>query len=42
MAEEYRISKNPIICYRHYYRTSKAERGLIRYTGRHVPHWLLP
>jgi hypothetical protein len=40
MAEEFRISKDPIICYRNYYRTSKAERGLIKYTGREVPHWL--
>ena len=40
MTEEYRISKDPIICYRNYYRTSKADRGLIKYTGREVPHWL--
>lgn len=40
MAEEYRVSKNPISCYRHYYRTSKAERGLLHYTRRHAPHWL--
>jgi hypothetical protein len=40
MAEEFRISKDPIICYRNYYRTSKAERGLIKYTGREIPHWL--
>ena len=40
MAEEYRISKDQIICYRNYYRTSKADRGLIKYTGREVPHWL--
>ena len=39
MADEYRISSNPIICYRHYYRTAKAEKGLIRYTKRHIPHW---
>jgi hypothetical protein len=41
MNEQYIISKNPIICYRHYYRTSKQERGLIKYTNRHTPHWLL-
>ena len=40
MAEEYRISKDPIRAYRHFYRTSKKERGLIHYTARHVPHWL--
>jgi hypothetical protein len=40
MADEYKVSTNPIISYRNYYRTSKKERGLICYTGRHVPHWL--
>ena len=38
MDEKYRISKDPIRCYRHYYRTGK--QALIKYTGRHVPHWL--
>jgi len=38
MAPEYRISKNPIVSYRHYYRTAKHE--LLKYTGRHEPHWL--
>lgn len=42
MAEEYHVSANPIISYRHYYRTSKAERGLLVYTARNVPHWLKP
>lgn len=40
MADEYKISKDPIVCYRNYYRTSKQERGLIEYTNRHKPHWL--
>lgn len=40
MADEYKISKDPIVCYRHYYNTSKKERGLIKYTGRHLPHWI--
>jgi hypothetical protein len=40
MGDEYKISKDPIVCYRHFYRTSKAERGLIKYTGRQIPHWL--
>lgn len=40
MADEYKISKDPIVCYRNYYRTSKKERGLIKYTGRNTPHWL--
>jgi hypothetical protein len=38
MDQEYRISKNPIVCYRHYYRKGKS--GLMKYTGRHVPHWI--
>ncbi len=40
MSDEYKISKDPIVCYRHYYRTSKKEKGLVKYTGRHIPHWL--
>jgi hypothetical protein len=40
MDDQYKICGDPIRCYRHYYKTSKAERGLIKYTGRHVPHWL--
>jgi hypothetical protein len=40
MGDEYKISKDPIVCYRHFYRTSKKERGLVKYTKRHVPHWL--
>jgi hypothetical protein len=40
MDEQYKISKNPIINYRNYYNTSKKERGLIKYTGRHIPHFL--
>lgn len=40
MADEYKVSNDPIRCYRHYYRTSKQDRGLIAYTSRHVPHWL--
>jgi hypothetical protein len=35
---EYKVSTNPIVSYRNYYRKGKA--GLIKYTGRHVPHWL--
>jgi hypothetical protein len=40
MNEEFKISKNPIISYRNYYKTSKKERGLVKYTGRQIPHWL--
>jgi len=38
MDEIYRISDDPILCYQHYYRTAK--QALIRYTGRHIPHWI--
>ncbi len=38
MAVEYQISKNPIVSYRHYYRTSKS--SLLKYTGRRMPHWI--
>ena len=40
MDEEYKCSSDPIECYRNYYNTSKKERGLVKYTKRHVPHWL--
>ena len=40
MPEECKICDNPIICYRHFYNTSKQERGLIKYTKRHIPHWI--
>ena len=40
MDDQYKISSNPIINYRNYYRTAKKEKGLIKYTGRHVPHWV--
>lgn len=40
MGDEYKISKDPIKNYRNFYKTSKKERGLVKYTGRQVPHWL--
>jgi hypothetical protein len=41
MADEYKVSENAIISYRNYYKTAKKEKGLIKYTGRHIPHWLV-
>jgi hypothetical protein len=41
MKQEFKISDDPIICYRHYYRESKGERDLLTYTKRAVPEWLL-
>jgi len=38
MDESYRISKDPIRCYRNYYRMGKVT--LHKYTKRHSPHWL--
>jgi hypothetical protein len=40
MDAEYKISKDPIVCYRNFYRKSKKERGLVKYTKREIPHWL--
>jgi hypothetical protein len=40
MDEQYKISGDPIRSYRNYYKTSKKERGLVKYTKRQVPHWL--
>ena len=40
MDDEFKISKDPIVCYRNYYKKSKKERGLVKYTKRQVPHWL--
>lgn len=40
MKDEYKISDDPIECYRHYYRTSKEERGLLHYTRRERPSFL--
>jgi hypothetical protein len=40
MNKEYKISEDAIECYRHYYRTSKEERGLIHYTKREKPTFL--
>lgn len=40
MDDQYKISNDPIRNYRNYYKTSKKERGLVKYTKRHIPHWL--
>lgn len=40
MNEEYKVSDDPVECYRNYYNTSKKERGLIKYTKRPIPDWL--
>ncbi len=40
MDDEYKISEDPIECYRNYYNTSKKDRGLIKYTKRSIPDWL--
>ena len=41
MNEEFQISKNAIESYRNYYNTQKREKGIITYTKRHVPHWII-
>ena len=40
MKPEYKISDDPIVCYQHYYRTSKEERGLLQYTRRERPAFI--
>lgn len=40
MDNEYKISDDAIECYRHYYKTSKKERGLLQYTKRDRPSFL--
>lgn len=38
MPDEYKISSDPIECYREYYR--KGKKSLLTYTGREKPVWL--
>jgi len=40
MDNEYKISDDPIECYRHFYLTSKKERGLLTYTRRSPPEFI--
>ena len=40
MQPQYKISDDPIECYHHYYRTQKAEKGIIQYTRREKPEFL--
>lgn len=41
MPDEYKRSKDSIVCYRIYYKENKgAVRDILSYTGRHQPHWL--
>ncbi len=40
MPEEFRISPDSVLCYIAYYNGSKRDRGLLKYTKRHVPHVL--
>jgi hypothetical protein len=38
MPEEYKIYGTSVACYWAYYAGSKQERGLLKWTGRQVPH----
>jgi hypothetical protein len=40
MGDEFKISEDPVECYRHYYVASKKERGLAVYSGRNPPDWI--
>lgn len=43
MREQYKISPNALISYRYYYIVSKTqERGIVKYTGRSIPDFLMP
>lgn len=42
MDARFKVSGDPIVSYRHFYKVSKGEeRGLLTYTKREIPHWLL-
>lgn len=42
MDDRFKISNDPIVSYRYFYKQSKGkERGLLTYTKREIPHWLL-
>ena len=41
MDDKYKNSDDPIECYRNYYLTAKKERGLLVYTRRPPPHFIL-
>ena len=41
MDNEYKISDDAIECYRHYYLTAKKEKGLLVYTKREPPSFIL-
>lgn len=41
MDNQFKISKDPVECYRYYYKTSKRERGLLKYTKRAIPAFIL-
>jgi hypothetical protein len=41
MPDEFKISKNPVTCYRLFYKKSKdQQRKIVSYTARHRPHFL--
>ena len=42
MPDEFRVSSDPGPCYISYYKGSKKDRGLLKYTKRHVPHVFAP
>ncbi len=41
MDDQYKISSDPVISYRYYYKTSKKERGLLKYTKRDLPGFIV-
>jgi hypothetical protein len=41
MADKYKISEDPIESYRHYYLTAKKDKGLLKYTRREKPDFIV-
>ena len=41
MDDKYKVSEDPIESYRHYYLTAKKDKGLLKYTRREKPSFLI-
>jgi hypothetical protein len=41
MPPEFKVSKSPVACYRAFYVGSKKARGIVKYTRREAPAWVL-
>jgi hypothetical protein len=41
MPDEFKVSPSPVACYRAFYMGSKKARGIVQYTRREMPVWVL-